>query len=210
MDYKTGYVQFDQIRITPIFVAVTVLSSMGVFMDGFALSIFSAALPYLKNYILVKSILVSLAASAIYIGMFVGSFVIGHLSDTIGRKRMYTYDLAITSLFLVLTGISRNFAEFFIFELLAGIGIGADYPLSSSIEAEFSPRVSRGRFLVFNIFMWTIGSIVFYLISIPLVGYFGSSSWRWMYFVGAIIPIAVIISRHALPESPYWLVKAGR
>ena len=96
--------------------------------------------------------------------MLVGSLSMGHLSDRIGRKRMYTYDLAITSLFLVLTALSTTFYEFFIFELLAGIGIGADYPLSSSIEAEFSPRRSRGRFLVFNIFMWTIGSIVFYVI----------------------------------------------
>ncbi|WP_297216850.1 MFS transporter [Thermoplasma sp.] len=210
VEFKSSHPAFDQMKITPTFIEVTILSSMGVFMDGFSLSIFSAALIYLQNYILVRAILVSLAASAIYIGMFVGSLSMGHLSDRIGRKRMYTYDLAITSLFLVLTALSTTFYEFFIFELLAGIGIGADYPLSSSIEAEFSPRRSRGRFLVFNIFMWTIGSIVFYVISIPLIYRFGSASWRWMYAVGAVVPIIVIFARRALPESPYWLVKAGR
>ncbi|PYB68724.1 MFS transporter [Thermoplasma sp. Kam2015] len=210
VEFKSSHPAFDQMKITPTFIEVTILSSMGVFMDGFSLSIFSAALTYLQAYILVRAIYVSLAASAIYIGMFLGSFSMGHLSDRIGRKRMYTYDLAITSLFLILTALSTTFYEFFIFELLAGIGIGADYPLSSSIEAEFSPRRSRGRFLVFNIFMWTIGSIVFYVISIPLIYRFGSTSWRWMYAVGAIVPIIVILARRALPESPYWLVKAGR
>ncbi|KAA8922237.1 MFS transporter [Thermoplasma sp.] len=210
VEFKSSHPAFDQMKITPTFVEITILSSMGVFMDGFSLSIFSAALTYLQSYILVRAIFVSLAASAIYIGMFLGSFTMGHLSDRIGRKRMYTYDLAITSIFLVLTALSANFYEFFIFELLAGIGIGADYPLSSSIEAEFSPRRSRGRFLVFNIFMWTIGSIVFYVISIPLIYRFGSDSWRWMYGVGAIVPVIVILARRALPESPYWLVKEGK
>lgn len=189
---------------------ITLLSSMGVFMDGYALSIFSSAYIYLKSSFLDRAIFVSLAASAIYMGMFVGSIVLGRLSDSYGRRKLYVYDLAITSFFLILTGLSSNIFQFFLFQILAGIGIGADYPISSSIQAEFSPRKTRGKYLVFNIFSWTIGSLVFYTISIPIVLLSGDLAWRLMYITGAIIPFLVILSRRRMPESPYWLVKEGR
>jgi len=162
-------VSFDQIGRTSKLEIITILSSMGVFMDGYALSIFSTANLYLRNTFLDKVIFVYLAASSIYVGMFIGNLAFGRITDSIGRRKIYTYYLVLTSLFLLLSGLSGTLAVFFAFQLIAGIGIGADYPISSSIQAEFSPRKSRGKYIVFNIFSWTLGSLVFYAVSIPLV-----------------------------------------
>jgi putative MFS transporter len=203
---KLEKIDFENVVLSKRIWVITILSSMGVFMDGYALSIFSSAYIYLKYSFLSVSIITSIAASSIYIGMFVGSIVLGRLSDLLGRKRIYVYDLLITAIFLILTGISHNFIEFVAFQILAGLGIGADYPISSSIQAEFSPKKTRGKLLVFNIFSWTFGSIAFYLISIPIVMFFGDVSWRIMYITGAVIPLIVIISRRNIPESPYWLM----
>lgn len=203
-------VAFDQLPGTRKLDIITMLSSMGVFMDGYALSIFSIAYIYLMNSFLDKAIFVSFGAAAIYIGMFFGSITFGRISDSHGRRKIFVYDMALSSIFLFLTSFSSNLLEFFIFEAIAGIGIGADYPISSSIQAEFSPRKTRGRYLVFNIFSWTIGSVVFYVISIPIVLYSGNFAWRLMYATGAVIPVIVILSRRSLPESPYWLSEKGR
>ena len=203
-------VAFDQLPGTRKLDIITMLSSMGVFMDGYALSIFSTAYIYLMNSFLDKAIFVSFGAAAIYIGMFFGSITFGRISDSHGRRKIFVYDMALSSIFLFLTSFSSNLLEFFIFEAIAGIGIGADYPISSSIQAEFSPRKTRGRYLVFNIFSWTIGSVVFYVISIPIVLYSGNFAWRLMYATGAVIPVIVILSRRSLPESPYWLSEKGR
>ena len=202
-------VAFDQIGRTRKLEVITILSSMGVFMDGYALSIFSSAYLFLSSSFLDRAIFVSFAASSIYMGMFAGSIVFGRISDSLGRKRIYTYDLLLTSLFLVLTGFSGNLTAFFIFQLLAGVGIGADYPISSSIQAEFSPRKSRGKYLVFNIFSWTLGSLAFYAVSIPIVIFSGHMAWRLMYITAAVIPLMVVFMRRSMPESPYWLVKSG-
>ncbi len=203
-------IPFDEIQKTRKFILISVMSSMGIFMDGYTLSIFSTAIIFLQNTFLNKAILVSIGASAIYAGMLIGSLLFGRISDSRGRRIIYILDLSISSIFLVLTGLSQNMVEFIIFETMVGIGIGADYPISSSIQAEFSPKRIRGRYLVINMLFWTIGSIVFYILSIPMVIYGGSNAWRIMYITGAIIPIAVILSRTAIPESPYWLVKSGK
>ncbi len=205
-----GRVPFDQIVRTRKFLIISILSSMGIFMDGYTLSIFSTALIFLQNSLLNKAILVSLGASSIYVGMLIGSIIFGRISDSRGRRKIYILDLSITAAFLILTGLSENFIQFMIFETLVGVGIGADYPISSSIQAEFSPKSIRGKYLVINMLFWTIGSIVFYLASIPIVLYGGVIAWRLMYITGAIIPIIVIISRTVIPESPYWLAKSGR
>ncbi len=203
-------IPFDEIQKTRKFILISMMSSMGIFMDGYTLSIFSTAIIFLQNTFLNKAILLSIGASAIYAGMLIGSILFGRISDSRGRRIIYILDLSISSIFLILTGISQNMVEFITFETMVGIGIGADYPISSSIQAEFSPKRIRGRYLVINMLFWTIGSIVFYLLSIPMVIYGGSNAWRIMYITGAIIPIAVIISRTAIPESPYWLVKSGK
>lgn len=204
------HTSFDALRISRKLLTITILSSMGVFMDGYALSIFSSALIFLKNSYLSATILEALAAASIYIGMFCGSLIMGRLSDAFGRRNIYVYDLALSSVFFVLTGLSFNFVSFFIFQLLAGIGIGADYPISSSIQAEFSPKKTRGKFLVFNIFSWTFGSIAFYLVSVPVVLYGGADAWRIMYITSGIVPLLVIIARRGVSESPYWLMSKGR
>ncbi len=63
-------VAFDQIGRTRKLEVITVLSSMGVFMDGYALSIFSSAYLFLSSSFLDKAIFVSFAASSIYMGPF--------------------------------------------------------------------------------------------------------------------------------------------
>ena len=187
---------------------VTILSSMGMFMDGYVLTIFSAAtiLPVgLKNVFHPTSFEWGLMGAATLLGMFIGAITFGNLADKVGRKKLYIYDLSFTSLFMFLTVFSTNWYMFFLFQLIAGIGLGADYPISSSLQAEFSPKSKRGVLLVLNIFMWTIGSIVFLLISIPLY-YTGAVAWKLMYGTAAIIPLFVIILRNILPESPRWLM----
>ena len=50
----------------------------------------------------------------------------------------------------LLISVSFNFASLFIFRFVLGIAIGADYAISTTIIAEFSPTKNRGRLLVSN------------------------------------------------------------
>jgi putative MFS transporter len=192
---------------------LTLLASMGMFMDGYVLTIFSTASPIpkwgLRAVFSPTSFQLGLMASASLIGMLIGAITFGNLADRFGRKTTYTYDLSITAAFLILTSMATSWWEFFLFQVGAGIGIGADYPISSSLQSEFSPKDKRGMLLVLNIFTWTIGSMVFLVLSIPL-SMLGPLSWRIMYASAAVIPLIVVAARNSLPESPRWLLLKGR
>ncbi len=213
----SAHKSIDDIPVSPFLLKITLLSSMGIFMDGYVLTIYSIAIIYMKNYFHLYSgtpfyvYYIAFMGSSLFIGMFFGSILLGNLSDKYGRKKIYEYDLVITLIFLILSGISTTILEFIIFEVLAGIGIGADYPISSSIQAEFSPKNKRGEFLVFNIFSWTLGGVALLLVAIPVILYTPVAiNWRILYLTGAVIPFFVILSRRNLPESPFWLTSKGK
>ncbi len=184
---------------------ITVLSSMGVMMDGYTLTVFSYALLYLIPVMSLNSYEISIMGISSISGVLIGSMISGYVSDLYGRRFIYIYDLFLVSIFIFMTGFSTNYINFSILQLIVGLGIGADYPVSSSIQAEFSPKKSRGKYMFFNIFSFSIGSLIFLGLAVPLVLYTGVNAWRYMYMAGAVFPILVLYSRKKIPESPYWI-----
>jgi putative MFS transporter len=200
-----SYKTMSDVPSSPFLRKITLLSSMGVMMDGYTLTVFSYALLYLINVMSLKSYEISIMGVSSIGGVLIGSLISGYIADIYGRRFIYIYDLFLVSIFIFLTGFSTNYINFSILELIVGIGIGADYPVSSSIQAEFSPRKSRGKFMFFNIFSFSIGSLIFLVLAVPLVLFTGINAWRYMYMIGAVFPILVLYSRKKIPESPYWI-----
>lgn len=198
---------------------VVSLSAAGVFLDGYDLFIISVVLIYvesqgwLSSSTFLKGYQVGLLGSSALIGMFVGALFVGRYADAIGRRTLYVIDLISFVFFGLLTAFATNMTELIIFRFLLGIGIGADYPVSSTYVAEFSPRQSRGKLITTTFMFWGIGSIV-----AAVIGYtFGRfetinilgmqiDSWRIMLASGVVPAIVVLFLRHSMPESPRWLM----
>jgi len=188
---------------------LTVLSAAGMFLDGFDLTVIAVALPFLVKQWHIGAGLTGLIAASAVIGMLIGSLVLGYLTDRLGRRSMYLFDLVFFVLFAVLTALSQNVWQLLIFRFLLGVGIGADYPISSTLVSEFSPRKNRGRQLAVLSVMWVVGSMTAYLTGIALSP-LGPDAWRWMLVIGAVIALIVILFRASIPESPRWLASQGR
>lgn len=188
---------------------LTVLSAMGVFLDGYDLTIISVALLFITPQFHPSAIELSMVGAAAVVGMFFGALVLGNLTDRFGRKIMYMLDLVFFVVFALLAAVAQNMTELIIFRFLLGLGLGADYPISSTITAEFAPKMKRGILMVTTIAFWTIGAIVSYAVSLALL-HTGPEAWRWMLATGAIPAIAVIIGRRSIPESPRWLMASGQ
>lgn len=188
---------------------LTLLSAAGTFLDGFDLTVIAVALPLLVKQWHISAGLSGLVGSSAVIGMLVGSVVLGHLTDRIGRRAMYLIDLLCFVVFAAMTAFSQNVTELLIFRFLLGLGIGADYPISSTLLAEFSPKARRGGLVTTLGAMWFVGAAVAYIVGLLLLGV-GPNAWRFMMLVGAALALVVIGYRSAIPESPRWLVNHGR
>jgi MFS transporter, putative metabolite transport protein len=188
---------------------VTTLSSAGMFLDGFDLTVIAVALPLLEKQWNISGWVIGLTSSSALIGMFVGALVLGRLTDRIGRRKVYAVDLIFFIVFAVLAALSQNPTELIVFRFLLGLAIGADYPISTSLTSEFAATKSRGRHLAYMSSFYSAGAVVAYLMGIVFSG-LGDSAWRWMLLFGAVLAMIVAVMRQSVPESPRWLTSQGR
>ncbi|HVB72634.1 MAG TPA: MFS transporter [Ktedonobacteraceae bacterium] len=190
--------------------AVTVLSGMGVFLEGYDFTNIASALIFLVPYFKLNAAQISLLSVSTYIGTFIGAWSIGYLADRLGRKYMYMWDMVFYGLFALLSGLAINYTMLVVSRVGLGLAIGADQAISFTIIAEFAPSHARGRLNASTWVMWTVASLLTYAISYLLNPVFGQETWRVLFLLSILPVIIVIIGRHALPETPRWLMARGR
>ncbi|WP_460783205.1 MFS transporter [Microbacterium tumbae] len=188
---------------------VAVLSSMGLFLDGFDLTIIAAAGLLIASHFSLEGPLLGLVNASALIGMFLGALVGGWLTDRLGRKKMYTIVLVGFVAFAVLTAASQEVWQLVGGRVLLGMCIGADYAIAAVLTAEFAGKSDRGRLVVGMSAATNLGNVAAYITAIVLMGT-GGDAWRWMLLVGAGLALIVAYLRRTIPESPRWLVQQGR
>src|SRR5882724_10904569 len=156
---------------------------------------------------------VGLTGSTYLIGAVLGSLYFGHLTDRLGRKKLFNVTLGVYLAATAATALSWNFESFLFFRFLTGVGIGGEYSAINSAIQELIPARLRGRTdLAINGSFW-IGAALGALVSVPLLDptLFGADlGWRIAFGSGALLGLFILYLRRFLPESPRWLMIHGR
>ncbi|WP_082567266.1 MFS transporter [Janibacter sp. Soil728] len=156
---------------------------------------------------------VGLAGTVYLVGQVTGALLFGRMTDTLGRKKLFTMTLA---LYLVASGLaafSPNMWVFLALRFVAGAGIGGEYSAINSAIDELIPGKFRGRVdLAINGTYWFgagMGAFASYwLLNPDIVG--ENLGWRIAFLVGPVLGLGIIYLRRHIPESPRWLVTHGR
>ncbi|WP_085679042.1 MULTISPECIES: MFS transporter [unclassified Pseudomonas] len=189
---------------------LTVYSAGGPFLDGYVLSIIGVAMLQITNALQLSAFWEGLIAASALIGVFLGGFLGGWFTDKYGRKVLYLVDLIAIVGFSVAQFWVESAWALFAWRLLIGIAVGADYPIATSLLAEFLPRKQRGPLLAAMVLMWFAGAAVAYVVGELLLRVGGDDGWRWV-LASALVPGALfLIARSGTPESPRWLLSKGR
>jgi len=156
---------------------------------------------------------VGLTGTAYLTGAILGSLFFGHLTDRLGRKRLFNVTLGLYLAATALTALSWDFASFAVFRFLTGAGIGGEYTAINSAIQELIPARLRGRTdLAINGSFWlgaalgASGSIWLLdpTVLSPEIG------WRFAFGIGAVLGLVILYLRRFVPESPRWLMTHGR
>lgn len=184
------------------------LSSMGMFLNGYDLSVITLAMVVIPHQLAFSETQYILVNVSSFAGMLVGAPLLGKLADLIGRRRIFGLDLLFFVVFAIASGLSTNFAEMFSFRFLLGMGIGGDYPISATIMSEFSPVKPRGKLLLGMVALYWVGSLFSGIMNLTFI--YSAYFWRYTFIIGGIIALPVIFVRLSVPESPRWLMAHGR
>ncbi|MHC9295970.1 MFS transporter [Mycobacterium sp. LTG2003] len=199
----------DDAPLTSFHKKLTLFSSGGPFIDGYALSIIGVALITLEPAMNLSATEIGLIGAASLIGIFVGGGVFGYVTDKVGRHLMYIADLIALAVFSVLSAFATEAWQLILLRFLLGVAIGADYPIATSLLAEFLPKKQRGRLLGAMFVVWAVGAAAAYVVGFLLRDY-GPDAWRLLLASPAVFAVITLLARMGTPESPRWLLSKGR
>lgn len=156
---------------------------------------------------------VGASATFYLLGAVLGALAFGYATDRMGRKKLFTITLLLYLTATALTALSWNFASYALFRALTGAGIGGEYSAINSAIDELIPARLRGRVdLIINGSFWigaaigaaaTMGLLDTGVLPIRI-------GWRLAFGIGSVLGLIIIFLRHAIPESPRWLMIHGR
>lgn len=140
-------------------------------------------------------------------GLFFGALAAGWLADRQGRKFVFQLTLLIYSVFTGLSAAANSLALLMALRFCAGLGLGGELPVASTLVSEFAPAKRRGTMVVLLESFWAYGAVLAALIGFLVIPSFG---WRVAFLIGAVPALYVFVLRRNLPESPRFLESRGR
>jgi len=130
-----------------------------------------------------------------------GALVFGRLADRFGRKPILMINIALFSLFELLSAFSPNLTVLLVTRSLFGFAMGGEWGIGSSLVMESIPVESRG--LISGILQE--GYALGYLLAALVYGlFFNLIGWRGMFILGLLPALLVFYIRMKVKESPVW------
>lgn len=200
----------DDAPLTSFHKKLTLYSSGGPFIDGFAIAIIGFTWASMGKSFEVTASDKGLIAAAVLVGIFVGGGLFGWVTDKVGRHMMYILDLLALAVFSILCFFATEVWQLVVLRFFIGMAIGADYPIATSLLAEYLPAKYRGRMLGATFVVWAVGATVAPVVAIICTRLAGDNAWRWMLSSAAALALATLFLRLGTPESPRWLINKGR
>jgi MFS family permease len=153
-----------------------------------------------------------LVTSTALLASAVGAVWFGRIADMLGRKRIYGYEVLVLAAGAVASAFAPDIWWLIGFRIVLGIGIGGDYPVSSTIMSEFSGKRHRGMMVSLVFAMQAAGLIVGPLLAALLLvtGLDHDLVWRVLLAFGAVPALAVFQMRRHLAETPRFQKPAGK
>lgn len=184
---------------------ISVIAALGGLLFGYDTGIIGVALLGLGDDFQVTDQSKELVTSAIVAGALVGCIGTGPISDRLGRRRATMLVGLVFVIGSLMSAATPSIAVLILARFLLGLATGSASQIIPVYIAEVTPPKHRGTMVVMFQFMVVLGICFAYL-----WGYLLGHEWRWMFFLGVVPAVILMIGMIVLPESPRWLISKKR
>jgi MFS transporter, putative metabolite transport protein len=201
----------DESPLKPIQRWLWVLSTGGTLLDGFVIFVLGVAMPLIIADFHFTPDAVGLIGASLVFGAVFGAGLGGPMADHLGRKKLMLADMIIIAAGAATSALANGFPTLFIGQLLVGVGVGIDFPASSSYVSEVLPKRSRSRMMVATIACQSVGMLLAAMITLVLLkNVHRAQNWRLFLAAEGVIAILFFLLRLSQPDSPHWLMTQRR
>ncbi len=203
--------EIEGAKLSRSHIKIMLIAGMSFFTDAYDLFVIGVALLMLRSIFTLSTFQLGMVASAALFGAVLGPVLFGRIADRFGRKSTFWITIVILIIGALGSATSFGWLQLVFWRFLLGIGIGGDYPLSSTIVAEYANRNDRGKLVASTFSMQGFG-IAAGVAAAFLLLYFNVSvgtSWRLLLAFGAIPSVAILYYRLKFKETPTYSLMNG-
>ncbi|XP_049619762.1 synaptic vesicle glycoprotein 2Ca [Syngnathus scovelli] len=193
---------------------------LALMSDGVEVFVVGFVLPSAETDMCVPDSSSGWLGSIVYLGMMLGAFFWGGMSDKVGRKQCLLICMSTNGFFAFLSSFVQGYGVFLVCRLAAGFGIGGAVPIVFSFFAEVLSREKRGEHLSWLCMFWMIGEIYASAMAWAIIPHYGWSfsmgsayqfhSWRVFVVVCALPCVCAVVALTFMPESPRFYLEVGK
>ena len=165
---------------------------LGVLMGALDIAIVAPALPSIQKFFGVGDRVLAWTFTIYVLFNLISTPLMAKLSDTFGRRSIYTLDVALFALGSLIVALSpqSTFAILLFGRALQGFGAGGIFPVASAVIGDTFPPEKRGGAL------GLIGAVfgLAFLVG-PILGgiILTIAGWQWLFIINLPIALAVVI-----------------
>jgi MFS transporter, SP family, inositol transporter len=183
----------------------TISVAMSNYIEAGSIIAIATSLSLWQDYFGISNLAVGLLAafSANAFGAAIGAAIGGPMCDRFGRKFIYTYDLVVYMVGVLLAAFAVSFWMLLIAFVLTGIAVGAGVPASWTYIAEEAPPGQRAKHVGTAQLAWSLGPVIGFLLAV-LLGPLGLLGSRIIFLHLFVVAFVVWYIRQGLSESKLW------
>src|SRR5947209_1870244 len=203
--------RIDRLPLSREIWSIMVLGGVAWLVESYDVGVIGRVLPSLQKELQLGAFSVGRLAIASTLGIVIGVIPAGWMADTIGRKKILIFGTAWYSLFSLLCGFAPTPTALVGLRFLAGVGMGAIFPIPYAMAAELTPRHFRGAMTAVLDSFLSVGYFAAPLIAFAVIPSMSQDlGWRVLFFIGGFPLLFVPALLKWMPESPRWLEVKGR
>ncbi|TCP54182.1 sugar porter (SP) family MFS transporter [Tamaricihabitans halophyticus] len=181
--------------------------ALGGLLFGYDLGVVAGALLLIEPQFGLSPLQTGFVTSSLLVGGMIGALTAGRLADRQGRRGLVLLAGGVFTVGCLVAALANSFELIVTGRFVMGLAVGALAATVPIYLAELAPARHRGALSGLNQLMISTGILVAYLVNLA---FDDGSGWRWSFGIAVVPAVVLLIGVYLQPESPRWLVKAGR
>ncbi|KAF5627990.1 sugar transporter STL1 [Fusarium sp. NRRL 52700] len=196
-----------------LILTVSVLTSLGFMLIGYDNGLMGGLVnttAFKDTFNSPDSDMIGVIVAIYEIGCFFGAVFSSIWGEKLGRRRSVFIGCVFLTIGAVLQAASYTRAMMIVGRIVAGVGMGTVNSTVPVMQAEFSPKSSRGIFVCAQLSTLNFGIFLVYWIDYALSSHTGSYAWRVPVILQCVPILAIVGLLFVIPETPRWLAAHDR
>lgn len=187
---------------------VLFLCWLAILSEGYDVGVIGAIVPALMTdpaWALTPLQVGELSSAALF-GTLFGAYLIGVVSDIVGRKPLLLLCVALFSLSMIGAALAPTLGWFISARFIGGLGLGGVISVAAALTIEYSPVHKRNLNFALMYSGYPLGVL---LASLSSMAWLQAHGWQMIVLLGASPLLLLPVIARLLPESIEFLVQHG-